>query len=103
MTPSYELIKDAEADLRDVARYTLRKWGKNALEIYRKGLNKTFQDINRGEVISNAFSNAYPQLLVTKHKYHYIFYITENRTKPLIIGVIHERRDLVNRLSERLT
>lgn len=45
MALPYELLKDAEADLREVARYTLKKWGKDALGIYRSGLNKTFLDI----------------------------------------------------------
>lgn len=103
MALPYELLKDAEADLREVARYTLKKWGKEALANYRGGINKVFIGIGNGEVVSNAFSSKYPHLLVTKYKYHYIFYITVQRENPLIIGVIHEKRDIVNRLSERLS
>lgn len=43
-----------------------------------------------------------PELYVTKYRYHFIFYLHKIDQKPLIIGVIHEQRDLVNRLSERL-
>ena len=89
MAATYEFTKDAEKDLREVAQYTLNKWGKKALAEYRDGLKATF-------------SKTFPQLLVTKYKYHFIFYITEGMTKPVIIGVIHEKRDIVNRLSERL-
>lgn len=98
----YELTKDAENDLREVAHYTLKQWGKEALERYRGGIKKTFQDIGQNKIIKRQFSEHYPELLVTKYKYHYIFYLTENLSKPVIIGVIHERRDIVNRLSERL-
>lgn len=99
----YELSQDAEKDLREVARYTLNEWGKKALEQYRGGLKKTFEAIAKNEAPKRAFSKTFPELLVTKYRYHYIFYIAENRDKPVIIGVIHERRDIVNRLSERLT
>jgi toxin ParE1/3/4 len=103
MTATYELTKDAEKDLREVARYTLNKWGKKALDEYRDGLNTTFNKIGGKKVRKSTFSKTFPQLLVTKYKYHFIFYITENMAKPVIIGVIHEKRDIVNRLGERLS
>lgn len=34
----YELTRDAEQDLREVARYTLSKWGKGLFHEYRNGL-----------------------------------------------------------------
>ena len=102
MVLPYDLVKDAESDLREVAHYTLRTWGVDALNKYRKGLKQTFLAICRGEIVNTAFSDRFSQLLVTKYKYHYIFYIVEGREKPIIIGVIHERRDIVNRLKERL-
>lgn len=35
---NFELTKDAEKDLREVARYTLNKWGREMLQEYRGGL-----------------------------------------------------------------
>lgn len=98
----YALTKDAENDLREVARYTLNKWGKEALQRYRIGLKELFNAIAENQVIKHSFSQQFPQLLVTKYRYHYIFYLTEGFDKPIIIGVIHEKRDIVNQLSERL-
>lgn len=99
----YELSIDAENDLQEVARYTLNTWGKKTLEKYRSGLKNTFKAIAKSEVPKRVFSKAFPDLLVSKYRYHYIFYLTENRAKPVIIGVIHEKRDIVSRLSERLS
>jgi len=99
----YELTKDAEQDLREVANYTLRKWGKAKLHEYRGGLKDTFQAIGHHEITPQSFSKNVPELLVTKYKYHYIFYLSENYKKPVIIGVIHEKRDIVNRLTERFS
>jgi len=99
----YELTKDAEKDLREVARYTLNKWGKEMLQEYRGGLKNTLNEIGKNEVRKHPFSKKFPELFVTKYKYHFVFYLTENLEKPVIIGVIHEQRDVVNRLTERLS
>ena len=37
---SYELSADAEIDLKEVARYTINKWGEKALQQYRSGLKE---------------------------------------------------------------
>ena len=73
------------------------------LQEYRGGLKKTFEGIGKNNIISRQFSDDFPELLVTKYKYHFIFYLAESMEKPVIIGVIHERRNIVKRLTERLT
>ncbi len=45
----YELTKEAEQDLREIARYTLKHWGKDVLNQYRSGLEATFKAIANGE------------------------------------------------------
>lgn len=35
-------------------------------------------------------------------KQYELTYLIENLEKPVVIGIIHEKRDIVNRLSERL-
>lgn len=98
----YELTKGAEKDLREIARYTLNKWGNKMLYEYRGGLEKTFQKIGDHKVSKKSFSKEFPELRVSRYKFHYIFYFIEDLEKPVIIGIIHEKRDIVNRLSERL-
>ncbi len=100
---NYELTKDAEKYLREVARYTLNKWGREMLQEYRGCLKNTFKEIGENNVRKHQFSDNFPELLVTKYRLHYILYLTENVVKPIIIGVIHERRDIVSRLTERLS
>tara|TARA_R110001592_G_scaffold362808_2_gene678329 strand:+ start:586 stop:900 length:315 start_codon:yes stop_codon:yes gene_type:complete len=99
---SYELTKEAEQDLREIARYTLKNWGKDVFKQYRSGLEATFKAIAKGEAQSHSLSNELPDIVVTKYRYHFVFYLDKNRIKPVIIGVIHEKRDIVSRLAERL-
>tara|TARA_R110002049_G_scaffold69711_3_gene180534 strand:+ start:14358 stop:14672 length:315 start_codon:yes stop_codon:yes gene_type:complete len=99
---SYVLTKEAEQGLRQIARYTLKHWGKDVLNQYRSGLEATFKAISNGEAQSHSLSNELPDIVVTKYRYHFVFYIEKKRIKPVIIGVIHEKRDIVSRLAERL-
>ena len=99
---SYKLTPDAEQDLRDIARYTLNTWNVATFEKYRDALEETFEAIAAATVQPQIFSKNLPDILVTKYRYHFIFYLTEDVEVPLIIGVIHERRDIVRHLSERL-
>jgi len=100
---SYVLSKEAEKDLREIAQYTLKKWGNIAFKKYKSGLSKKLNDIGNHLIIERYFSKRYPQLLVTKYRYHFIFYLKERVNKPVIIGVIHEQRHIVNRLKNRLS
>jgi len=44
---TYELSKDAEDDLREMARYTLDTWGREQLAEYRQGLKEIFNASGR--------------------------------------------------------
>jgi hypothetical protein len=52
----YNITEDAEQDLREIARYTLSKFGPKQLEAYRQALNSTFNAIGRNQVIQRQFS-----------------------------------------------
>lgn len=99
----YLLSLDAEADLTEIARYTLSTWGEEVFERYRKGLQQALNSIGDGSVISRSFSQKLPSVLVTKYQYHFIFYLQQKNDVPIIIGLIHEKRDIVALLTERLT
>lgn len=99
---TYVLSKDAEKDLREIAQYTLKEWGESAFTKYKSGLIRKINDIGKACVVERHFSKTYPHLLVTKYRFHYIFYLKDNIDKPIIIGVIHEQRDIVNKLKNRL-
>ena len=101
--PSYILSPDAQQDLKEIARYTYKRWGKDSFDAYRNGLRKTFNSIGKGNALKRPFLNAFPNLFVTKYRYHFIFYIHENAQKPVIIGVIHEQQDIISRLNKRLS
>ena len=59
--PTYRLSKDAKQDLKEVTRYTLNKWGEDALKKYIGGLTKTFEAIGAGDVHMREFFKSIPR------------------------------------------
>jgi len=99
----YELMPAAEADLREIARYTLRQWGERQAQRYASLLEACFQGIAQNSVLSRTFSERYPQVRVTRCEHHYIFYLFPEGMRPRIIAVLHENMDLVARVRRRLS
>jgi len=101
--PGYELTILAEEDMRDIARYTIDKWGIAQAERYEALLSKRFQEIAQGVITPRIFLKRRPDLLFTYCEHHYIFYWQpKDKVKPIILAVLHERMDLMQRLKNRL-
>jgi toxin ParE1/3/4 len=99
----YELTPAAEADLREIARYTLRQWGVRQQRRYARQLETCFRGIAEGRLRARDFSERYPQVRVTRCQHHYVFYLHPEGQKPRIFAVLHERMDLLARIGERLS
>jgi len=99
----YELTPAAEADLREIARYTLRQWGARQQRRYARQLEVCFRGIADGSLRSRDFSERHPQLRVTRCQHHYVFFLHPEGQKPHIIAVLHEHMDLLTRIRGRLS
>lgn len=98
----YVLTPSAEDDLKDIARYTLKQWGKKQSLQYASLLETRFLEIADRTSLSHSFSERYPQIQVIRCEHHYIFYIHPEGKRPCIIAVLHERMDRIGRLKNRL-
>ena len=100
--PPYELTSLAEEDLKEIARYTLTKWGKKKPLHYAGLLEKRFREIVDRTAYARTFSKRYPQVRVSLCEHHYIFYMYSAKKPVCIIAVLHERMDILTRLKNRL-
>lgn len=98
----YQLTIPAEEDLKGIARYTLRKWGKTQALRYVEVLENCFYRIANKTALSRSFSSRYPQVLVTRCEHHCVFFLHPEGQKPCIIAVLHEHMDFVAWLEKRL-
>lgn len=96
----YQLTEDAEQDLREIAEYTLNRWGRSQLIQYQQGFTRAIERIVEHPSIGKRFSEKYPEIKTHKYQQHLIFYFAES---PIIIlAVIHEKMDAVRYLQQRL-
>ncbi len=86
----------------DIAHYTYQQWGEEVFEQYRQGLKDTFEKIGRGNTILRSLSKNMPSVFYTKYRFHFIFFVKNEDGEPVIIAVIHEKRDIATLLNQRM-
>ena len=99
---TYELTKDADADLAGIARYTINEWGETQGSLYIEKLHQCFQKLAINKVRSKIFSQRFPHMFVSSCEHHYVFYLHHEEEKTIIIAVLHKRMDLLTHLKKRL-
>lgn len=99
---SYTLTPDAENDLVAIATYTIATWGLEQAARYEAALESCFESLADGSARSKAPIAHRPELRVVRCEHHYVFVRLEEEAPPLILAVLHEKMDLMERLKDRL-
>ena len=100
--PPYELTPAAQDDLREIARYTLKQWGKAQSLRYAALLEQCFIEIAARSRLSRPVLERYPILRASRCEHHYVFYLHPDDQPPQIIALLHEKMDMIQRLKNRL-
>ena len=98
----YELTESAAGDLREIARYTVSTWGIEQARRYEALIEAHFQSLSGGNARTRVFLEHRPELVVSRVEHHYVFHLIREKRRPLILAVLHENMDLMNRLRDRL-
>ncbi len=99
---AYVLTDAAEADLRDVIRYTREQWGDAQLRRYIAKLEQGIIRLAAGQETFRDMSALYPALRMARCEHHYVFCLPRENEPALIVAIFHERMDLMTRLADRL-
>ena len=102
MTASYVLSSAAEADLRDIVRYTRKQWGDAQTRSYMTTLKACIESIATGRGLFKDMAALYPALRMVHCEHHYIFCLPRDDAPALVVAIFHERMDLITRLADRL-
>ncbi len=102
MAASYEISKAAEKDWRGIVRYTLDNFGKRQVQKYTNSLLKCLDDLAYGKDQHKGMDVSGHQVLVKRCQKHYIFALNQPDSPLLIIAILHEQMDLIQRLKTRL-
>jgi plasmid stabilization system protein ParE len=100
LTKTYILTDAAEADLRDIIRYTRKQWGDAQARRYVARLEQGITRLVARQGVYRDMSELYPALLMAHCEHHFIFCLPQR--PALIVAILHERMDLLARLAERL-
>lgn len=100
--PEYRLTPDAEADLREIARYTLTTWGERQHRRYESALLSCLGALAAGEARPSSPLPHRDDVLALRCEHHVIYAVAEAEEPLTIVAVLHEQMDLMVRLRERL-
>ncbi len=95
MKNSYRITPRAQQDLKNIGRYTLKKWGRNQRDKYLLALEKRFKWLAENP----ASGRHRPEVKTGYYSYlqgsHVIFYLKKEGCID-IIGIPHQRMDIDN-------
>jgi len=96
------LTDAAEADLRDIIRYTRTQWGAAQVRRYVAKLKAGMANVAAGKGAFKAMDALYPKLRMAHCEHHIIFCLPRENAPALVIALFHERMDLMVRIADRL-
>ena len=99
---TFQMTLSARRDLAEITHYTINKWGIDSAQKYTSELRKKLNEIGKGLVVKQQIDDNYPGTYMLRFRKHFIFYNTEYGEIPRIIGIIHQKRDVVGLLRKRL-
>jgi len=97
----YCLSSSAERDLRNVWIYTFETWGEEQADRYTQGLKNCCEKVVKNPSLGKLVNEIGAGLRVSHCQHHHLFYLTANK-RIIIVGILHEKMDLIQRLQERI-
>ncbi|MBW4985285.1 type II toxin-antitoxin system RelE/ParE family toxin [Mameliella sp. CS4] len=96
----YGLTLGAEEDLRAIWSYTFETWGADQADRYLSQIESCCDAIGTRRARSKAFDQLPDDVRILRCEHHYVVWLVASQ--PIIIAVLHERMDFVQRLKDRL-
>lgn len=89
---SYALTKAAEADLRQIARHTLRQWGADQVKTYMSALDRAFENLAVYPDAGRSAGNLREGYFRFESQRHAVFY-RKTANGILIVRVLHQKME----------
>ena len=98
MTPGYRLTPRAVADLREIARYTLKTWGRKQRDLYLADIDRRCSWLAENPRLGTHRPDVAEGYYSYLQGSHVIFYLIREDGID-IIGVPHQRMDVLSYFS----
>lgn len=87
--PDYRLTSDAQSDLIDIRRYTLKQWGPKQSQKYLSELRQTLLILSETPTIGEIRLEVGADILSFPYVSHVIYYTLDNQ-QLVVFGVLHK-------------
>jgi toxin ParE1/3/4 len=88
---------EAEADIEDVADYTIEQWGAEQARHYVSDLRKAIEGLATNGLRHREEADVFPGLRRARSGHHLIFYLIDDERVD-VLRLLHERRDAMRHL-----
>ncbi len=102
MTRPFVYAREAQAELREIVRYTARQWGAPQARAYARQIDEAATELATGRGVFKDWGAVLPGLHVKAAGSHYVFCVIRTGKPALVLAILHQRMDLMARLQRRL-
>jgi toxin ParE1/3/4 len=102
VTRPFVYAREAQAELRDIVRHTVKQWGADQARTYARQIDDAAADLATGQGVYKDWSAVLPGLRVKAVGSHYVFCVLRSGQPALVLAILHQRMDLLARLQRRL-
>jgi toxin ParE1/3/4 len=92
--PGFSLTKKAKNDMKDIARFTHKRWGKKQRNLYLHSLDDCFHQLSMNPAMGRSCS----EIKTDYHKFpvgsHVVFYRTKADEQIEIVRILHKSMDV---------
>jgi len=90
---TFTLTKKAKADLKSIATYTQRKWGKGQRKIYARQFDESFHMLSETPAAGSKCDFIKPGYRKFPATSHLVFYRSVSQSEIQIVRILHKRMD----------
>lgn len=96
----FELTREARQDLKLIAIYTEKRWGRDQRYLYLKQFDDSFHFLARNPAAGKNCEALKAGFKKFPHGSHLIFYRQNTENKILIVRILHKNMDVKSRVIE---
>ena len=96
----YRLTPDAQTDLIEIRRFTVKQWGTAQSQKYLLELRQTIRLLAETPSLGKSRPDVGSNVLSFPHVSHVIYYVVHEQ-QLIVLGVLHKRMVPLNHLAER--
>ena len=100
MMPQYRLTPDAQSDLVDIRRFTVKQWGEPQSKKYLSELRQTIRLLAETPSLGKSRSDVGAEVLSFPHVSHVVYFIIDEK-QLVVFGILHKRMVPANHLDGR--